>query len=138
MNQMQSFIEKIKNDKDLMTKLDALGAGGAEPEADKIVAIAAEHGFAITAEDYQQALEQAAVQKSGELAEEDLDAVAGGATENRWDPNRCNQHTEVAYDCRGLLGWVRCDHFHISKAEGGQRVKCAMGRFDYVESAGIC
>ena len=39
MNQMQTFIEQAKKDKDLMAKLDALGASGAE--TDKIIALAA-------------------------------------------------------------------------------------------------
>ena len=76
MTQMQAFIEKAKNDKALMAKLDALGVAGAEP--DKIIALAAEYGFTITAEDYRQAAKAAGEQKTGELNEEDLEAAAGG------------------------------------------------------------
>ena len=131
MNQMQSFIEKAKNDKDLMAKLDALGASGAEP--DKIVALAAEHGFSITVEEYQLACESASVRKSGELVEEDLDSVAGGATQNRWDPEVCNNYTTVHYNCVGFFESCWCDHYGRRHIGGKDSFKhtCAMGRFYY-------
>ncbi|MCL2003101.1 MAG: Nif11-like leader peptide family RiPP precursor [Oscillospiraceae bacterium] len=53
MNQMKAFIEKARNDSKLAVELTALGITGAEP--DEIVAVAAEHGFTITAEDLRQA-----------------------------------------------------------------------------------
>ena len=131
MNQMQSFIEKAKNDKALMAKLDALGANGAE--ADKIVALAAEYGFTITEADYRAAREQAGVQKSGELKEEDLEAVAGGSpTQNRWDPVRCGQATRTIYECVGFIKSVYCDHYKVVVlAPPTYQHTCMMGRFDY-------
>jgi len=108
MNQMQALLEKAKNDKELMAKMDALGAAGAG--ADKIVALAAEYGFSITEEDCRQAAARSCPQKSGELAEEDLEAVAGG-TQNRYDPTKCRQYKEASYDCVGFLSLVWCDHY---------------------------
>ena len=100
MNQMKAFIEKAKNDKELMAKLNALGASGAG--ADKIVALAAEYGFAITEEDYRQAAEMAGTRKAGELKEEDLEAAAGGATQNRYNPDVCGKYTKVEWECVGF------------------------------------
>ena len=77
--------------------------------------------------------------KNIELKEKELEAAAGGifgTTQNRWDPNKCNQYTEASADCHGPLDWVRCDHFQITNVEGGHRYKCAMGRFDYKKGAG--
>jgi len=131
MKQMQAFIEKAKNDKELMAKLNTLGASGAE--ADKIVALAAEHGFSITVEEYQLACESASVRKSGELVEEDLDSVAGGATQNRWDPEVCNKYTRTHYYCVGFFSATWCDHYSAkSQSHGKYRHVCSMGRFDYV------
>ena len=130
MEQMQAFIEKAKSDNALMAKLDELGAAGAS--AEEIVALAAEHGFSITVEDYQ----SAGMPKSGELAEEDLDVVSGGGTQDRWDPKECCHIYGVAYRCVGFLTWCWCDHFSRtlidSVRNGNYQVKCGMGRFDYI------
>ena len=138
MNQMQSFIEKAKNDSALMAKLDALGASGAEP--DKIVALAAEYGFSITEADYLAAREQAGAQKSGELMEEDLEAAAGGGTQNRYDPQRCGNTTRTSYECVGLFLMTWCDHYRekeLTSAGAGPAGRrwhytCAMGSYDYI------
>ena len=146
MNQMQAFIEKAKNDKALMAKLNELGASGTEPDKipGKIIALAAEHGFSITVEEYQLARESVGASKSGELAEEDLDAVAGGGTENRYDPEVCNPNTNynrTHYNCVGFMGWTWCDHYSRTFVRGGHYVggvhrhKCAMGMFDYEADA---
>ena len=139
MNQMQSFIEQAKKEKDLMTKLDALGASGAE--ADKIVALAAEHGFNITEADYRAASEQAGVQKRGELAEEDLEAAAGGATTNRYNPEVCSQYDNVHYNCVGFLEANWCDHYrrrieNDNPVQGKKTYfrKCMMGFFETSET----
>ena len=135
MNQMQSFIEKAKNDKELMAKLDTLGASGAE--TDKIIALAADYGFNVTAEDYRQAVEQAGPHKKGELAEEDLEAAAGGAggaTENRYNPEVCSKYTMVHYNCVGLLTMTCCDHYrmvYLGASHPDNRHTCQMGVFDY-------
>ena len=135
MNQMQAFIAKARNDITLISKLDKLGVSGAGEE--KIVALAAEHGFSITAEDYQSACESAEAMKSGELAEEDLDVVSGGATQNRYDPKECCKIDTVAYRCVGFLAGCWCDHyertFHdlVGLTEEYRHV-CKMGSFDYI------
>ena len=138
MEQMKAFIEKAKNDSALMDKLNKLGASGAAP--DKIVALAAEHGFAITAEDYRQAVKAAGAagaRKSGELKEEDLEAAAGGIfgqTENRYDPKVCGNYSKVHHDCVGILELNWCDHYRRETREGSlavERHMCQMGYFDH-------
>jgi len=134
MNQMQAFIEKAKNDKELMAKLNTLGASGAE--ADKIVALAAEYGVTITAEDCRQASEQAGTRKSGELKEEDLEAAAGGWwSENRYDPAICGQYSKVHYYCVGFMTMCPCDHYRQERIDKANtppwRYYCVMGHYDY-------
>ena len=139
MSQMQAFIEKARSDSALMAKLDALGASGYGQEPNKIIALATEHGFAITEEDLRKAAETAGMQKSGELNEEELEAAAGGGTQNRYNPDVCGKYTRVEYECVGflmLLCW--CDHYRKkfvgSNADDGERHHhtCAMGCYDYV------
>jgi len=69
------------------------------------------------------------------LNEDELDTVSGGATQNRWDPKRCSQITETAYDCVGFLGATHCDHYRYNKWLDSGLIhyshKCMMGRFDY-------
>ena len=127
MNQMQALLEKARSDKELMAKLNELGAGGAEPDKmpGKVVALAAEYGVTITEEDYRLAVEAAAghvcprsagqsaagcpsaeshgcARKAEELNEEDLEAVAGGATQNRYNPDVCGKYTKVEWECVGV------------------------------------
>ena len=101
---------------------------------DKIVALAAEYGFTITAEDYRQAVKAAEARqvKAGELGEEDLEAVAGGWSENRYNPVECAKRDKANYLCEGLLGLLWCDHFAQDTVGTNRlRIKCAMGYFDY-------
>jgi len=135
MEQMQAFIEKARNDSSLMAKLDELGTAGAN--AEEIVTLAAEYGFSITVDDYQKAHEAAGAMKNGELAEEELDSVAGGATQNRWDPKECGGITKVEYRCVGFLGFTYCDHYSSYKvvSNGYASIylhRCGMGRFDHI------
>ena len=133
MNQMQALLEKARNDKALMAKLNELGAGGAAPG--KIVALAAEYGFTLTPEDCQSATGQMGARKTGELKEEDLEAAAGGIfgqTENRYDPKICDNTIKVLYECVGFLGHFWCDHYKEGKTGSGRPyVKCNMGKYDY-------
>jgi len=137
MTQMQSFIEKAKNDKELMAKLDALGASGAGVE--EAIALAAEYGFLVTEEDCRQAAARSCPHKKGELAEEDLATAAGGATQNRYDPVRCGQATRTMYECVGFLKATWCDHYReqfagrVSNYYGERwHYYCAMGCYDYI------
>ena len=143
MNQMQALLEKAKNDKALMGKLDALGASGAA--LDKIIALAAEYGFTLTPEDCRQAAEMACTRETRELKEEDLEAAAGGDwTENRYDPNVCSQYKQAHYNCVGFLQYIKCDHYREETAMGrgsmGHNVvkswykTCQMGCYRYVET----
>ena len=137
MEQMQAFIEKARNDKDLMAKLDELGAAGAS--AEEIVALAAEYGFSIMAEEYWAACVAAGTRKckNGELAEEELEVVAGGGTQNRYDPKVCCNYTKVEYRCVGFLAMTYCDHYRIHYRRHAidhlvaDRHICQMGIYDY-------
>ena len=135
MNQMKAFIEKARNDSELMAKIDELGAAGAG--TDKIIALAATYGFAFKPEDFRQA-----AGKAGELNEEALEAATGGNapqfTKNRYDPAVCSTYKECGYNCIGpFWGAVSCDHYRtdtIKNAQGkplGWRKYCVMGFFDY-------
>jgi len=133
MDQMQSFIEKAKSDSSLLAKLNELDTEG-------IVAFAAEHGFSITAEDCRQAAEMAGTRKKGELKEEDLEAAAGGGTQNRYDPNECVKFKEVQYRCVGFLGMCLCDHYEKNEVKGEPWIclhTCAMGCFSYKAVSGF-
>ena len=134
---MQAFIEKVKSDSSLMAKLDELGAAGAS--AEEIVALAAEHGFTVTVEDCREAAEKSCPHRRGELAEEELDSVAGGgATQNRWNPEICNNYNRTHYNCVGFLGGCWCDHYKRTTYDDSNRDSiryrhvCHMGRFDYI------
>ena len=137
MEQMQAFIEKAKNDKELMAKLDALGASGAGPDKmpGEIVALAAEYGFSITEEDYRKANEQAGAQKTGELKEEELEAAAGGGrpTGNYYDPKTCDNVKTRQSFCQGFLLLIPCDHYVMIDGFYDTHYKCNMGCFDYKE-----
>ena len=134
MEQMQAFIEKAKSDSSLMAKLDELGAAGAEG----IVALAAEYGFTVTVEDCREAAEKSCPHRRGELAEEDLDDVDGGATQNRYDPKVCCNYTKVDYRCVGFLCANWCDHYRRSQKAIGVATdlythQCVMGRYNYTK-----
>ena len=139
MGQMQAFIEKARTDSALMAKLNAPGNG--EEASEKVIAIAAEYGFAVTAEDYRQATEMARTQKTGELSEEELEAAAGGGsdgllTENRYDPVECAKIKQLEYRCVGFLALFCCDHYRRKQVKDGDYYwidlhTCGMGSFSY-------
>ena len=139
MSQMTAFIEQAKSDGELMAKLDALGVRNAGP--DEVIALAAEYGFTVTKEDVE-AARRRNCPHHGELNEEDLDAVSGGATENRYDANVCHGLTEARYECVGFLQWCWCDHYRETELartedEVMYAIKCAMGCFSYEKKFGI-
>ena len=73
---------------------------------------------------------QMKVQKAGELKEEYPEAA--GITENRYSPDICGKYTEAHYNCVGLMGTVKCDHYSERMITQGKfRVKCNMSCFDY-------
>ena len=146
MEQLKAFIEKAKTDSALLAKLNALGAKNAE--AGEIIALAAEHGFAITAGEYAEAVKCGGnCARCGELNEQELDAVAGGggsrhgdATQNRYDPNICTPSLgRTRYECVGFMNFIWCDHYYLEQIEysasGLDPVyshKCAKGAFNYI------
>ncbi|MCL2111978.1 MAG: Nif11-like leader peptide family natural product precursor [Clostridiales bacterium] len=139
MEQMKAFIEKAKNDSGLMAKLDELSASSEGLEPDKIVELAAEHGFAITVEEYRMAVEQAEARKAGELKEEELEGAAGGTgwTKNRYDPIMCRGLTRLIPGRCSPLFEFDCDHFNndLVRGSGDARgnktynISCNMGAF---------
>jgi hypothetical protein len=75
-----------------------------------------------------------------ELSEKDLDAVAGGWSQNRYDPNVCKASLgRTRYECVGYLSSCWCDHYSMDGLSKRCpytnapifRHKCAMGAFDY-------
>ena len=111
MEQLKALIEKAKSDKELMSKLDALGAKDAGD--DKIIALAKEYGFTVTADEIEKLKsENADSAGNNEITEDKLEAVAGGGgSENRYDPNTCKNMTRTKYECVGFLASTWCDHY---------------------------
>ena len=135
MDNIKAFINKAKENETLMKKLDALGEKDAG--VDQIIALAAENGFIITAneiEEYKSGI-LADREKYGKLSEKELASVVGGGlpTENRYNPKICSQYGKVHYYCVGFLELVNCDHFRQSFSNGGWRIdlECAMGYYNY-------
>ena len=129
---LKAMLKKARNDSEFEAKLNALGESGAKPEA--IIAFAAEHGFAVTAEDF-----KSCGSGRAELIEAELDNVAGGflPTQNRYDPNVCPTLTRPRYECAGFLNFISCDHYSAqSRGKGAWHFKCAMGAFDYIGMSG--
>lgn len=74
---MKKFVEAIAADEELKAKIEALE--GADNVVAQAIAIAAEHGYALTEEDFT-VLTDEDFQETGnaELSLDDLDSVAGG------------------------------------------------------------
>ena len=140
MEQLKAFIKKANGDKELMAKLDALGASNAETE--EIITVAAEYGFTFTKEDYDNFI--AETQKSGVLKEEELETATGGvfAGTDRFDPNVCPYLTRTRFECVGFLSMFNCTHYvsevmrHLGDNHWHHR--CKQGAFNYIgTSCGI-
>ena len=69
-----------------------------------------------------------------EIAEEELGAVSGGLTKNRYDPKRCGITIGVISECTGTYGIIPCDHFRklVRVSDYKWRVTCAMGRYSNI------
>ena len=145
MEQIKLFIEKAKTDSELMAKLDALGAKNAG--VGEFVALAAEHGFAISAGEYEEAVKCGGnCSRCWELNEQELDTVSGGGsqhgdpTQNRYDPNVCVPSLgRTRYECVGFMNLTWCDHYYTEKVAGSTTDfytifshKCAKGAFNYI------
>lgn len=76
---IKAFIEKVREDEDLQTKLQSIDDDG-EDALGQIIEIASEAGFSFEAEDYQTVVHEMAKVRhaAGELSDEELEAVAGG------------------------------------------------------------
>ena len=78
------------------------------------------------------------MEENKKLGEEQLKDVAGGWSDNRYDPNVCNNTLgRTRYECVGLgkLRW--CDHYkRVDTGKTSIKSKiyqhdCAMGAFSY-------
>ena len=95
MDQMQAFIEKAKTDKNFLATLKELGKK--EMPDDEIISLAAEYGFTISKEEIENIKNNKT--ESGELNEEDLEKVAGGAG------SYCNTMKRT---CTNMINIVAC------------------------------
>ena len=126
MGQLKAFLEKAGADSELTRKLEELGENLENPEA--LIAVAAEHGFAITAEEVEEAK---SLTKKNELDEEELEEVAGGGRSvNRYCPEWCKNLTRHRIACTFPL----CDCDHFKRENDSERTyhywfSCAKGAF---------
>jgi predicted ribosomally synthesized peptide with nif11-like leader len=121
MEQIKLFIEKAKTDIELMSKFNTLGESGAG--IDEFIALASEHGFTFTEEDYNKSLL--------EFEKEELVKVT--ATQNRYDPKVCPNLKRTRYECVGFLRLFWCDHYRREMtAFPRHKHTCVKGAFDYV------
>jgi len=132
MEQLKTFIEKAKTDSGLMAKLDELGSQKAVD--DEYIALAAEHGFTFTKEDFEQLKADDFTPKSCQLCEEELENISGGE-HDRYNPEICSQYKDVHYHCVGFFSSFWCKYYErteLPKQGGlGYRHKCKKEYFDY-------
>ena len=95
MSQIKEFIDKAMSDENLMAKLDELGINNTTN--DEVIALAAEYGFTISKDDIESMKNDKT--ESGELNEEDLEKVAGGAG------SYCNTMKRT---CTNMINIVAC------------------------------
>jgi len=145
MNQFQEFINKAFENEELMEKVNELSMR--EPTDEEVIALAAEYGFTITADDLEQQKDRTcSACESGKLEEEDLETVAGGtAGSDRWNPDICMKPPGgLRYECVGFLGYFWCSRFSRSSLRYWKkcrksgvstemfRLLCNIGAFDYI------
>ena len=133
MEQFKAFLEKANTNSELKKKLESLGTENLNN--DEVIALAAEYGFTIEPDELESLIRGAADSyKSGEISEEQLDAVAGGATWNRYDPKTCKNMTRTKYECVGLLAVNRCDHYREDyRGNNLYKISCTKGAYpDYI------
>jgi len=132
MEQLKAFLEKANQDMELMEKLEALSKNSEEVYNDTIIALAAENGFTIAADELEKLNSNA---QHGEISEEQLEAVTGGASVNRYCPEWCKGLTKARMACWFPIVW--CDHYRETHyTESAHYIEttysCAMGAFpDY-------
>jgi len=148
MEQLKAFLEKAGADSELTVKLEKLYESANVSE--ELIAIAAEFGFTITAEEIG---ETKSLTKRNELEEEKLEAVAGGSggeeqsegiagwTVNRYCSSWCKNLKEARWACYFPVFW--CDHFRRDFIKGNVFYNyyyygCAKGAYPryIVEEAG--
>jgi len=79
----EAFLEKLDSDAGLRAKLFSSERAAAEHvlvSAEQLAELAMQHGFDVTAQEMRQACSRQGRTSSGELGEQELDAVAGGVT----------------------------------------------------------
>ena len=141
MEQLKAMLEKAKTDKELTARLYELSQKDAA--SDEIIALAAEYGFVVTAEDLEN--HKSCGGKCSELSAEELAAVSGGVFEpgsdilpDRYDPVACHNHGRTRLECVGIIFMPWCRHYNkidLKTSDGGffalYHHKCAKGVFDY-------
>lgn len=78
---LEEFLVFTKNNKSVQTELKALQNKSYEEVCAGFVKVGAKHGYTISADDVEELIEEATAHKalkSGELSDEQLEAVAGG------------------------------------------------------------
>jgi len=134
MGQLRAFIDKVMSDKELKAKLDALGEKNDECdeitfEKSDIIALAKEYGFTITAEEIIMRKNECTPDKNTtELNGDELEAITGGWSEDRYDSKACKNMTRTKYNCVGFLSACWCDHYRRDYIEGSQKGQDSMTR----------
>ena len=96
------FFEKVSEDEKLQNQMMKLSEEHEEEAVQRILALATEHGYPFTLAEWQAYEEelQASLVESGELAEEEMEAVAGGGffvkTEEQIEKERAQIEREIS------------------------------------------
>ena len=134
MEQLHAMLEKAKTDKELTARLYELSQK--DDASDEIIALAAEYGFAVTAEDLEN--HKSCGGKCSELSAEELATVSGGTNPERYDPVACHSHGRTRLECVGVLWMPWCRYYSKKAVKSGffqmYHHKCEKGAFDYVGS----
>ena len=129
MKQIKAFMEKANQDKELMEKLEAISNISEAEYNDAIIALATEYGFTIATDEIE---ELSSITKPGEISEEQLEAVTGGGSRNRYCSDWCRGLTERRTACTFPFVW--CDHYRETYRNGDRSANyydcwCAMDAF---------
>ena len=118
MEQIKLFLENAQSDNELAAKLEEMRVNDAGVE--EIVALAAEYGFTITKEEFEQS-----PKVSGEINEEQLEDIAGGRTNgsNCWFKSHGTENNG-RYGCSnmGVCRFYkdRCKCFGMETCDNGK------------------
>jgi len=129
MEQLKAFLEKARTDEELSKKIETLSENSEEAYNEAIIALAAGYGFTIDTDEIKEINLPA---QYNEISEEQLEAISGGGSKNRYCPDWCRGLTERRTAC--TFPFVHCDHYRDEKI-GEDRfykyynISCVMGAF---------